>query len=236
MLRFVVISSENNSIKYKNLISKSMFNDDIHYETTCFFSIDKKFDEFCEKDYGGLVFIIDNSDVDSINIINIIRNKFNLHSAFIVVINDNSNIELENNMFLLKFINQDNLIENFQNSIKDIARIICNKKLSLTFLYNKILYKIPFNDILYFEKELNSKRCKIVCKKQIYYIYKSITEIQKMVDDRFVKTHQSTLVNKDNVKQVEFDTGVITFDSNASCNLISRNYKKNLKQMVPDKN
>lgn len=233
MLRFVILSNESNSMQYKDIISKSMFNYDIHYETNCFFIIDKKFDEFCEKDFGGLIFLIDNSCFDPKTIINDIRNKYDLYSAFIIIINNKKEgkIQLINNMFLLKAIEKENINSDIKISVENIIKIICNKKKNLTFSYNKILYKMPFNDILYFEKELNSKKCKIICKNKTYHIYKSIIEIERIVDDRFVKTHQSTLVNKDNIKQVEFNTGIIHFDSNISCNLISRNYKKNLKEI-----
>lgn len=235
MLRFVIVSSnKENKERLENIINKAMISNDIYYENHYFSALNENFNLFCEQNYSTFVFIIDEINFPVLKLLENIKIVHKLYSAFIIVINHNNNITY-NEPFLLNTICDINYEEKLISNIKYIINVTHDKKEAFSFTYNNILYRIPYNDILYFEKELNSKKCKIVCKKETYIIYKSLTEIQKFLDERFIKSHQSTIINKENIKSIDFDNSVIIFSYNNSCNLISRGYKKHLKTAIQNK-
>ena len=114
-----------------------------------------------------------------------------------------------------------------------IALQIQDRYKSFNFMYNHILYQIPYHDILYFEKDLNHNYTSIITKTHIYKIKESITKIENQVSNSpyFFKTHQSCIVNLRNIKKVDFQKHIIYF-KNQEIDLLSRNKKKALKELL----
>ena len=126
--------------------------------------------------------------------------------------------------------------KNMKSSLKKallIALQIQDRYKSFNFMYNHILYQIPYHDILYFEKDLNHNYTSIITKTNIYKIKESITNIEKQVSNSpyFFKTHQSCIVNIRNIKKVDFQEHIIYF-KNQEIDLLSRNKKKALKELL----
>lgn len=235
MLRFAIISSKNNGV-YKDIIDKVMINYDMFYEKCSFNANDKKFEEFCTANDGAAVILIEDGKLDSLNILNDIRKKYNCYASFIIIIDTDKKLNgidiLENNPFLVDIIDVSLLNTKLEKNLCTIMNIIYNKKKVFSFYSDKILYKIPYSQILYIEKELNGKKVSIVCKQAVYEISKSIVEMEKLLDNRFVKSHQSALINKDNIDYIDFNSNKIVFENSKECNLISRTNKKNLRDSL----
>lgn len=117
------------------------------------------------------------------------------------------------------------------DDIKAALKIIYKQK-TFVFKYNHVAYRIPYNHICYIEKEPIIKRCIIHTMKNQFYIVKSINWLEQNLGSDFVKTHQSCIVNLNNIKEVDFSDNVITFKNGESTCLFADKMKKEVKELV----
>lgn len=92
------------------------------------------------------------------------------------------------------------------------------------------LIRVPYHDILYAES-MNSK-CILHCRnEQSYVIYKRLTTIeQELNDERFLRCHQSYLVNMDHIQRVDDQFTLVTGDTV----LIRQRNRKAIRQTALD--
>ena len=77
--------------------------------------------------------------------------------------------------------------------------------------HSKII-RVPYHEILYVES-MNSKCIMHCCDDQSYVIYKRLTNIEhELNDERFLRCHQSYLVNMDYIQQVDSQFTLVTGD------------------------
>lgn len=104
--------------------------------------------------------------------------------------------EVEASGYLLKPLNTDKLF-------KLMDRILCEKDIDSYCIQrrcNKL--NIPYNDILFVESS-NSKCILHTVSSKEYNVYKKLDDIQAELDDsRFLRTHQSFLVNMNHIRRV----------------------------------
>ena len=73
---------------------------------------------------------------------------------------------------------------------------------ALIFSYNKKMYRIDINEIIYIEKESNKSR--IVCEDNIYEIYESLKKINQRIDKKtFMQPHQGFIIHSKKIKNYE---------------------------------
>ena len=78
--------------------------------------------------------------------------------------------------------------------------------------HSKII-RVPYHEILYVES-MNSKCIMHCCNDQSYVIYKRLTTIEhELNDERFLRCHQSYLVNMDHIHQVDSQFTLVTGDT-----------------------
>lgn len=78
--------------------------------------------------------------------------------------------------------------------------------------HSKII-RVPYHEILYVES-MNSKCIMHCCNDQSYVIYKRLTMIEhELNDERFLRCHQSYLVNMDHIHQVDSQFTLVTGDT-----------------------
>ena len=78
--------------------------------------------------------------------------------------------------------------------------------------HSKII-RVPYHEILYAES-MNSKCIMHCCNDQSYVIYKRLTTIEHELNDkRFLRCHQSYLVNMDHIHQVDSQFTLVTGDT-----------------------
>ncbi len=233
MLSFVIISSKSNQSNYNDIIHKKLINDDIYYDIHNFTNANKGFNELCKINSLTNIFILENSkEINAEQIIDMIRNNYKLNKAFIIIINlKASDIQnLKKYPFYTDIINKnDNLTEKLESDIKIMLKLSENKNEFFTIIKDKLLYRIPYSDILYIEKELNGKKSIIVTKTQKFFVLKSLNELQKNMDSGFRRTHQSAIVNMENVQEIDFENNKIILKNNVECYLLSRSFKKELR-------
>ena len=150
-----------------------------------------------------------------------IRNNGDWNSQMIVATTHEQlkQTTLTSRMLMLDFISK---YYDLENSLKECLKICLNiveHHNSLNFQYNGELYQIPYNDILYIDKDIEIKRT-------MSTIEKDLNE-----DDRFFRSHRSCIINLDNITSIELKDGVIHFGTK-STNLLSRDKKSELKEIL----
>ena len=236
MLKFVIISNNLNNIrKCKDIINNTLIDIEYYYKIYEFFDSNDKLSCFLKNNIRNNIYIIDqDSGVDSKNIINSIINTHEDLCSFIMIIDlskqlDNDNIYSISEFNIKIFQDYKKYQSQLKNTINHLVKLLDKKDKCIKCYYDGCLYKIPYSDILYIEKETNSKLCKIVCKNECLYVNKTIKELKTEVDSTFIQTHRSALVNRDNIYKIDIRNGRIVFTNATECYLISRNNKKSLK-------
>ena len=138
-------------------------------------------------------------------------------------------------ILMLDFIKKKDT-ENIEEKITDaivIALRIHSRHKHFKFTYNNELFQIPYKEILCFEKDLNNNYTTIFTKTKPYKMKQSITKIETelLSVPYFFKTHQSCIVNLENIERVDFTSNTIYFNGHQT-DLLSRNKKKELKEKI----
>jgi DNA-binding LytR/AlgR family response regulator len=60
----------------------------------------------------------------------------------------------------------------------------------------------------------------------------ALNEIMEKLNPKFCRTHRACIVNKENIKSIDYKTNIITFKNEEKIDLLSKNYKKEVKSCV----
>lgn len=139
-------------------------------------------------------------------------------------------------MLMLDFISK---FYNCEESLKQTLKLSLNiieSHQSLNFQYNGELIQIPYNDILFIEKNVEDLYSTVVTKSERIIIKKTISKIEKELSEetRFFKTHRSCIVNLDKITSVELRNCIIHF-GNLEVPLLARDRKNELKARLGKK-
>ncbi len=93
---------------------------------------------------------------------------------------------------------------------------------------NEKVYTVDYDDILFFETSPNVHKIIFHCKNRQMEFSGKIREIEKEVDERFYRCHRSFLVNRDNIREIDFLNRVIYMVNGDEC-LVSSRMMKGLK-------
>ena len=135
---------------------------------------------------------------------------------------------LQTDLMFLSFVNK------FDNMDKRLNEIL-HKAIDMVKLRRIIriedglnTYIIDLNDILYLSADKLSRKTAIKTDYKTYHVRKSLLKISDMLDDRFIKTHRSCIVNKSRIERIDRKNSIIYFDNNEYTDLISNKYKKEM--------
>ena len=220
--------------KNNNCIRISLLRYDLDYRIS-------KFDKYTDvldgivRNNSKKIYIIDVTDGnnDTFDVALKIR-EYDYDSIIILVSSDNrDNINLfKDRLMILDLVCYDNMYED--RLIDDIvmAVSIIDKHREFVFKYNRVLYRIPINEITYIEKEPEIKRCIIHTVKSNYVMTGTLNYIMKQLDNNFVRTHQSCIVNLDNIKRIELGNNMIIFKNDDKTDMLNVKMKKEIKNMM----
>ena len=90
---------------------------------------------------------------------------------------------------------------------KAIDRIMQIKNDFFSFNIGSEIYKIRMCDIIYFESE--KRLVKLVAKDYQYSFYSRIKDVEEKLDDRFIKCHQSFIVNMEHITRFSGNNAVM---------------------------
>jgi len=214
----------------KNTILSLLISDDLKYQIDVCDS-----DSLTAKDENNKVFIIgcDGNKEKGLDIAGKIRENGDWISPIILVDNDN-NDGYTDKLLRTESIDINNLEEELRLSIELILKVKYTKK-NIFFCYKGECHLIPYDIILYIEKNINDNSSLIVTDKEEICIPKSISVLFDELDKSiFYKSHRSCLINIEKVNSIDYDMGIISFGDKET-NLLSRSNKRGLKDVFKNK-
>ena len=76
---------------------------------------------------------------------------------------------------------------------------------------------VDYNDILFFETSSNIHKVILHAKDRQIEFSSTIKDIEKMLDDTFIRCHRSFLVNKNNIQEIDTKNRIIYFINGETC-------------------
>lgn len=164
-----------------------------------------------------------------------IRNNGDWKSPMIMI---TTHEQLKSTAFTSKILMLDFISKFYdcENSLKETLKLsldIIRSHKSLNFQCNGELYQIPYEDILFIEKNLEDLYSTIVTRNEKIKIKQMIGTIEEALadDKRFFRTHRSCIINIDNLTSIELSACIMHFE-NIETPLLSRDKKRELKLIL----
>ena len=233
MINFIIGGNYNTIKEIKNEINNYMMNYDIEVRYHLFES-NKEFEKGIDSITGFKVYIIDinKTESDYIYKVDYIRNILDDWSSIILLITEDKFIKYEllgNRLFLFDIIVKDESYKiELRQDLKHVIKNYDNRDKCLTIETNRIIKKIDFKCIEVITKEKDSKKCIIKSSHGNYYTPESLKTVNKRLDNRFVKTSRSCIINMDKVKEFNPNENKIVFKNGKELYDISRDNKKEI--------
>ena len=233
----IVVYGDNNTIISKciNSIDASLFNCGIKYQIEMYNEYNKRMNSLI-KNSDKKIYILDNDSLESgLKIAYKIRR--NDYDSIIIMVGKSYNDLSLSRMMLLDYVClnkdfEDRLIDDIGIAISILDKYIGSVNNNFIFEYKRVLHKIPFNDIVYIEKESNIKRCIIHTIKEKYYITDSLNSILDRLDNNFYRCHQSCIINLSNISQFELGSNMVIFKNGDMTDMINGKSKKEIKMYM----
>ena len=233
----IVVYGDNNTIISKciNSIEASLFNCGIKYQIEMYNEYNKRMNSLI-KNSDKKIYILDNDSLESgLKIAYKIRR--NDYDSIIIMVGKSYNDLSLSRMMLLDYVClnknfEDRLIDDIGIAISILDKYIGSVNNNFIFEYKRVLHKIPFNDIVYIEKESNIKRCIIHTIKEKYYITDSLNSILDRLDNNFYRCDQSCIINLSNVSQFELGSNMVIFKNGDMTDMINGKSKKEIKMYM----
>ena len=121
----------------------------------------------------------------------------------------------------------DNLIRDINMGLKMLF-----KENVFLFKYNHIVYRIPYEEINYIEKESNIKRCIVHTIDNEYYVIDSINGIINKLNGMFIKSSQSCIINVMNIEYIDCTNNIVCFKNGDMTSLVTNKVKKTISNCV----
>lgn len=138
-------------------------------------------------------------------------------------------------LFFAYLSKEDDYLTKLFQVFTDIIKLL-NFKQVIEFRDSNLITTISLNKILFITTDKVNRKTIVNCSKIKHSFNISLKEIYLKLDKRFVYSHRSYIINTQRIKFINFKTKEITFDNNFVLkDCISRDYKKNLKNIKKDK-
>lgn len=230
MINFIICDdNEKIVLDIKRMIDTFMMKNKSEYKTHLFYDLDDKFMKIIKEPLSFKIYILDieTPSRSGIDVARIIRKK-DLDSV-IIFITSHEELGLtllKNEIMFLSFINKfDNYEERLISAIKKSLEVLKRKNI-IRFEERGVLYTIAMNDILYITRDSVERKCIIKTDYAEIKTYKSLYNIEQLLDNRFIKTHRACLVNKERVAKIDKIRKNILFDNGVTISLLSEKYRK----------
>ena len=232
MINFIICDDVK---KYREMAEKVidayMMKNKVEYKTHLFEDYDNSFMKIVESKLSFKIYILDieTPSKSGIDIARYIRNK-DVDSVLIFLTGHQElgNVVIKNDFLFLSFINKfDNCEERLKKSIDKALQVFKIKSI-VKFKDNGIFYTIPQDDILYITRDSVDRKCIIITDYNEFKVGKSLSELESMVNDNFVKTHRACIVNRRRVLSCSKSLKQVVFDNGTTSDLISTRFDKEL--------
>ena len=235
MINFIVYDDEKKFLqRNKKTIDKAMMNCDYEYRCYLFDEYNDEFENIINDNIGLKIYLLDieGKNKSGLDIVRTIREKYNDWSSIIILITNHNELKydaLSNRLYLMDFINKlDKWDELLEEDINRIINTYGSNKECLVYEFNHSYKRIELKNITYIEKEKDSKKCIIHTLYGNQPISSSISDIFNKLDNRFIKTSRSTIINIEQISEYDKVTNQILFLNGSTTNDVSRLYKKDV--------
>lgn len=227
-MNFYIYEQDKHTIFYcKEIINKVFFSRNLSYQV------------FEEKEFHphlddkNKVILIDPTMDNAETFIKELRESGDYHTPIICLLSEKDMLYyIEHNCslwFSTLCIKNKEFEEQLKIRLLHIIQFFCTQP-SLSLCQEGELFKVPYQDILYIEKELHSNQCLVVTLHNRFSIRSSVKKMEDDLKDVsfFFKCHQSCIINLQNVIRIDFSSNKIYFE-NEALSLLSRSKRKELK-------
>lgn len=216
-------------------INMAFAHNDIEYRICKFKQYNQELDNLIKDKDQKKIYILDieMNSVSGIELASRIREvDYDSVIIFVTAYDKYKNDVFYNRLMALDFVcKNQSFEERLKEDIKTALKKIYTQNI-FVFKYNHVIYRIPYSSINYIEKEPLIKRCIIHTTNNNFYIVNSIENILESLNDDFLRTHKSCIVNTSNIRQVDFSNNIITFKNGDKTSLLTEKMKKEVKEFV----
>ncbi len=215
----------------EHIVISYMMKNKLEYKTHVFKDYDSEFMKIVESKLPFKVYILDieTPSKSGIDIARIIRNH-DVDSVLIFLTGHQElgHVVMKNDFLFLSYINKFDDCENRLIKSLDKALQMFKIKNVIRFKDNGIVYTIPQEDILYITRDSVDRKCIIVTDYNEFKVGKNLSELEKMVNDNFIKTHRACLMNTKRIMSFSRSQKEVVFDNGMKSDLISTRFDKEL--------
>ena len=236
MINFI-LCDDNKFVQEINerVISKVAMPYDFNYTVHTFDKYDINFKKIITDPSSTKIYILDLEmpGKSGLDIAREIR-KYDWNSIIIIL---TSHDELELKMLKEKLLIFD-FISKFDKpelKLEETLKLVLNKLSStklINFKSNKEIHQLPVDDIYYIYKDNFMNKTVIVTNSEEFPVNDTLGKLYEKLDKNFIRTHRSCYVNLNKIKSVDFNNNIIYFDNKKKIDLLSRNYKKELRDRL----
>ena len=230
----IILYGKNKTDLQKSIsfVNSALLGIDVDYRIYQFFDYNDRFIDIINNDEIDKIYILSDDSYELDIAFRIRKKDMNSH---IIIITDRKYDDIFQYRLLLYDLIDKNT--NYENRLKEdilFSIVDVNKNDVFTFRYNHIIYRIPHKNINYIEKEPLVKRCIVHTLDDEYFVVNSIGRLTKVLGKRFVKTHQSCIINVDNVEHIDLASNLIVFKNGEETTLLADKKKREIKQYICD--
>lgn len=215
----------------EHIVVSYMMKNKLEYKTHVFKDYDSDFMKIVESKLPFKVYILDieTPTKSGIDIARIIRNH-DVDSVLIFLTGHQElgHVVMKNDFLFLSYINKFDDCENRLIKSLDRALQMFKIKSVIRFKDNGVVYTIPQDDILYITRDSVDRKCIIVTDYNEFKVGKSLSELEEMVNDNFIKTHRACLMNTKRIMSFSRSQKEVVFDNGMKSDLISTRFDKEL--------
>lgn len=234
MIEIIICEDEKNfTKKYQEIAEKVLMNYDIEYHFNIFNGYTDNWKNIAKKS-NFKIYILDlkTKEGSGLDAARYIREELDDWQSMIIVVTAYPEFKFEalgKRLMLVDFVNKFDdfelrLAQAIQISLKNFDK----RPNSLKYTYKKTIYNVEFSKIIYIEKEQDNKRCIIRTIDKDYYIQGNLSQIEKLLDKRFLKCNRSYIINLEQVRSYNKKSNILYFKNGKSLYAVSRNHKKEI--------
>lgn len=207
----------------------------LKYEIYCFFSYNDNFMEMINTKFTNKIYILDieTNSRSGIEIAREIRKQdYDSIIIFLTGYQKYADSIIKAEFSILTFIlkSEEELTKRIQSAINIAIKF---KRGNLLIVSDHIQYSIPMKDILYITTD--DRKAIVITTYTKFKFNETLASIMAMLDDRFVQTYISCYINLDNISYIDYKLNKIVFKNKEEIYMLSRKYKKELKERLNKK-
>lgn len=240
MISFVICEDEKVlATEYKNEIDKFMMKYDHDYNCKLFSGYNKEFNNYAKTNTVFKVYLLDikTNEGSGLDAARMIREELNDWVSMIIIITSYNEYKYDafgKRLMLVDFINKlDKCIPHLHKSLDICMKYYDTRPKALKFVYKNTVYNIDYREIVFIDKEQDSKRCILhLINKDVMPYPGTISHLMEILDERFVKVSRSSIINSDHINKFDIKENSIKFKNGEVLETISRDMKKGVIENV----